>query len=536
MYREAKRQNIILKTEFEQKTEKWRGWHEWWNIQIERFRVKSTSPAKQPNHPPQTLEAEKQLHNGEVDKNITDRQDVTLERGDAEVKTEEEYFRTTFPQDVVPARQDTHSIASPETPEIKPSTSIKRTESSKQHPTSKPNGSKSNILVANNSMEEVQQIQDILQTTELQYLQTTSKPEIIEILEIPESPLSNSHRTSLSNETRAISIELSPRPKSAPVQRSRASDSSTPLSTRTSVKKSKKRDYPNMKFFTEDGTDGINPRAPSPVESDNGGLLMAMLESPPPEAPGIAIPISRATRKQSLTTATIPNLKESVAKAGRVRRVIELGSDNEGGEISTPPNCAKKRQKVESEPRLRRQLLSPDLASKNKGRGRYSTSFIVQFFLCYFVSNVRNPGDPPQLGDFMINPDNNQGVSYAFNEVVRGKEARMNLNATSCPDCVEACSLKYLSNWKFYRLYGSNSGAVACNHRGDQHIQQVGKHREAWPTKQVTSLFWYSDFPTEEQFAKDREETEKREAERVRRIAEEAARGNGRWKRKRKDT
>ena len=284
-----------------------------------------------------------------------------------------------------------------------------------------------------------------------------------------------------------------------------------------------------MKFYTEDGTDGINPRAPSPLELDDGGLLMPMLEGPPPEAPGIAGPISFSTRKQSPSTATIPDLRKSTAKAGRVRELVEIESDSESGEMSTPPGPIPKRQKVQSEPRLPRQLLSPDLALRNKGRGRYSSSFLIRCFLCYFVSNVRNPGDPERLEDFEINPEKNDGVSHAFNEVVRGKEARRNLDATSCADCEKVCSLKYLNNRKFYRTC---AGAVSCNRRGDQHIQQVSKHRGKWLPEPIPPRFWNSDFPTDEELVKEREEAEQRNEELLRQRVEEADRGIGQWKRK----
>ena len=537
LYREAKGQNIILKTELERKTEHWREWHEWWNILRQTFKVKSPSPSKQPNHPPRTLEAVKEPQDGKAHKDTMDQGDVMLGRDDDEVMIEGDNIRTTFSPDVVATRRETQSIVSPVIPSIKPMTSIEQTKSSEQLPSSKPKGSKSNESVGNNNMEAICEILDIPQSTEVEHVQTTSKPsKVIENLDIPESPISNPCRTSLSKETPAISLEVSPRRKSAPTQRSRTSNSSTPLSTRTSGKKSKKRDYPSMKFYTEDGTDRINPRTPSPVEPDDGGQLMAILEGPPPEAPGIAMPISRPNRKPSPPTTT-PDLKTNpTIKSGQVREVIEIESDSGSGEISTPIERTPKRQKVQSEARLPRQLLSPDLALKNKGRGRYSSSILQRYFLSYFVSNVRNPGDPPRLEDFVINPENNQGLSHAFNDVVRGKDARKSLDATSCPNCAKVSSLKYLNNWKFYPLHGdcdgACAGAILGNHRGDQHIQQVSKHRGVWPSEPVPPGFWNSNFPTEEQLAQDREEAERRKTERVRQIAEEAARGNGRWKRK----
>jgi hypothetical protein len=63
-----------------------------------------------------------------------------------------------------------------------------------------------------------------------------------------------------------------------------------------------------------------------------------------------------------------------------VREIIELESDSGSGEASTPDTKRQKVTKAQSEPRpLRRQILSPDLGSKNKGRGRYSTSLTKRY-------------------------------------------------------------------------------------------------------------------------------------------------------------
>jgi len=320
------------------------------------------------------VELEKDRQDRKADSNFMNRRDVTMQRND-EVMIPEDCFRTSFSPEAVSARRDSQSIVSPVTSSVKLGTSVKRRKGSEQLSASELNRSRSIKPTDHDNMEEIRQIQDILQSAEPKDVQITSKQsEVIEILDIPESSVANPHKISLSKETRAISIDPSPRPKSAPTQRSRASYSSTPLSTRTSGKKSKKRDYPSMKLFTEDGTDGINPRTPSPVEPDDGGCLVAMLEGPPPEAPGIAAPICLPDRKQSPTTLTAPVLTKSTSTAGRVREFVEIKSDSGNGEIPTPIERTQKRQKVESEPR--RQLLSPDLALKNKGRGRYSTSFL----------------------------------------------------------------------------------------------------------------------------------------------------------------
>jgi hypothetical protein len=137
-----------------------------------------------------------------------------------------------------------------------------------------------------------------------------------------------------------------------------------------------------------------------------------------------------------------------------------------------------------------------------------------------------------RLDNFTIVPENNYGVAHAFNETIRGKEARKSLPATSCPDCTKVNSLYLIFDLsQFYEFHGpiANSAMNPCKH---QHIQQVSKHRSAWERESKPPGFWYSGFPTSEEINKNREEEERQNAERVRRVAEEAATKNGRWKKR----
>jgi len=63
-------------------------------------------------------------------------------------------------------------------------------------------------------------------------------------------------------------------------------------------------------------------------------------------------------------------------------------------------------------------------------------------------------------------------------------------------------------------------------------MQQASKHRQIWAPTEKPPGFWNSDFPTDAEAQKYREEGERRQAEMTRKVAEEAARGDGRWKRK----
>jgi len=73
-----------------------------------------------------------------------------------------------------------------------------------------------------------------------------------------------------------------------------------------------------------------------------------------------------------------------------------------------------------------------------------------------------------------------------------------------------------------------------CNHRPGQNalVQQVSRHRDIWQPVQRPSNFWNSDFPTDEVLEKQRQEEDKRNAERLKEIAQEAEAGTGRWTKK----
>ena len=123
---------------------------------------------------------------------------------------------------------------------------------------------------------------------------------------------------------------------------------STTVQVPVHSQKKKKSHYPNLRYWAEDGTDGFN-RLPSNPPSDDDGIISAMLEDrlPPPPSP---------TRKTQTPETT--------------NRVRELIDESEVQEIESP----RKRSKISSEGNLRRQILSPDLATKNKGKGRYASS------------------------------------------------------------------------------------------------------------------------------------------------------------------
>ena len=217
-------------------------------------------------------------------------------------------------------------------------------------------------------------------------VQTTSKPETTEILDVPESPLANVTRVALPLEGGQMSpITITSSPAASPSNKRTTSSNERFKSwpTRTSAPKKKKREYPNMKHFTEDGTDGFNPQPDSQNDHEDDGIIEALLEgrARPPRL-GTAIPLPRAkTSPPAPSTATSTSRPNS---KGRTRELIEIDSDG-GNSSSVGDSKRQKTEQVRSEPRARGNIFSPDHAIKNKGKGRYSESYVTRYNLPYLA-------------------------------------------------------------------------------------------------------------------------------------------------------
>jgi hypothetical protein len=196
------------------------------------------------------------------------------------------------------------------------------------------------------------------------------------ITEVPESPAVTTGRTiPLAN----MDIDPSPQLKSASAK-SKRSRPTTPLTGRpSSAKKNRTSKYPNMKYFTEDGTDGINPPSPPEENKDEGeggdSIIAKMLENPPSQL--YALPTSTPTSTKSLPAMKSEPKPRPRKTNPRVEELIEISSDSEPSTPEAPRWT--KMEKALSEPRAPRQFLSPDLKLKNKGRGRYSLSAVKCF-------------------------------------------------------------------------------------------------------------------------------------------------------------
>ncbi|KAH7420236.1 DNA repair protein endonuclease SAE2/CtIP C-terminus-domain-containing protein [Cadophora sp. MPI-SDFR-AT-0126] len=160
------------------------------------------------------------------------------------------------------------------------------------------------------------------------------------------------------------------------------------------------------------------------------------------------------------------------------------------------------------------------------------------------------------LSDFKINPNYNQGYDYAYNDVVRGKEARACLEGCIKPGC---CGYKFRGLAKaeldIRRLTLSQEerdkalmedylggGADQLKYMSTAEKEEIlvqaktreianknGRHRHAYHRQSSPSGYWRTDFPTTQEDMEDRAKTKQQDREEVEQRYRHAMRPGGAW-------
>ncbi|KAG4443648.1 hypothetical protein IFR05_000834 [Cadophora sp. M221] len=158
------------------------------------------------------------------------------------------------------------------------------------------------------------------------------------------------------------------------------------------------------------------------------------------------------------------------------------------------------------------------------------------------------------LSDFKINPLYNQGYNFAFNEVVRGKEARACLEGCIKPEC---CGHKFrglakaeLENRRptlsqeerdetlLEDYLGRDADRIkymSISEREETLIQaktreianKNGRHRHAYQRGTSPTGFWRTDFPSTQEEIEDREKEREKERQMVQQRYRQATRPGG---------
>ncbi|KAK9325954.1 hypothetical protein V1517DRAFT_313121 [Lipomyces orientalis] len=171
-------------------------------------------------------------------------------------------------------------------------------------------------------------------------------------------------------------------------------------------------------------------------------------------------------------------------------------------------------------------LISDDVARENKGRDRYSSSM------------QKPPGEREwTLEDFVINPNYNHNIDYAYHDVVRGRE-RNCVHGKDCRDCQA-----------FYKLVGpvtplpsgpkwndkspatptkAENGTPSADDAVRKMIATASRHRALWERPPSPVGFWRSEFPSTQEEREEKREARRRYEEKVQERYEEALK-NGRY-------
>lgn len=158
------------------------------------------------------------------------------------------------------------------------------------------------------------------------------------------------------------------------------------------------------------------------------------------------------------------------------------------------------------------------------------------------------------LSHFKINPDNNEGLDYAFNEVVRKKDERKGISGCTRADC---CGGKFLAMARLGGLpaelrrslqedprsledhLGDEQHSLGMPDGGDKDglppgVRTIancyGKHRHDHQRPHTPPGFWRTEMPSTQDLERDREEARRQERETVKERYREAMRPGGLWK------
>lgn len=160
------------------------------------------------------------------------------------------------------------------------------------------------------------------------------------------------------------------------------------------------------------------------------------------------------------------------------------------------------------------------------------------------------------LNDFKVNTNYNQGYDYAYNDVVRGKDARACLEGCTKPGC---CGYKFRGLAKaeldirpltlsqeerdealMEDFLGADADKLKHMSRGEKEETLIqaktreianknGRHRHAYHRQSSPSGYWRIDFPTTQEDMEDRAKTKQQDREEVERRYRHAMRPGGAW-------
>ncbi|EFI26691.1 hypothetical protein CC1G_15462 [Coprinopsis cinerea okayama7 len=205
------------------------------------------------------------------------------------------------------------------------------------------------------------------------------------------------------------------------------------------------------------------------------------------------------------------------------------------------PSEKARRAPRHSEPGL--ELAAPS-ASATKGKGRYAPR-----------RSEPGPSSSTINAKFVIDPAKNNGVGHQYDEVVRGREARRQMDAGDCECCREYYNaVGPLPPRPPGLLWASPSSTPKrCKHRAgkadeedeedhetptrrqkdiDAHKKGISRHRHNWERAKTPPDYWNIGFPNTQEVGEINERAEQMHRQKFMDIEREVASGSSRYKRR----
>ncbi|KAI0164437.1 SAE2-domain-containing protein [Hypoxylon sp. FL1284] len=155
------------------------------------------------------------------------------------------------------------------------------------------------------------------------------------------------------------------------------------------------------------------------------------------------------------------------------------------------------------------------------------------------------------ITDFKVNPDANDGVNFAFTEVVRNKDERANLTgcvqenccgqvfrvqargmrARTSPSDFQALLGRYLGDeaWKLPTMSEAEKEDLWVEAKTQELSNEHSRHRHRYHRAPSPAGYWRMHFPSTQEELQDKEEAAKRTRQMVEERYREAMRPGGRW-------
>ncbi|KAI6784157.1 uncharacterized protein J7T54_004703 [Emericellopsis cladophorae] len=161
-----------------------------------------------------------------------------------------------------------------------------------------------------------------------------------------------------------------------------------------------------------------------------------------------------------------------------------------------------------------------------------------------------------QLDDFRINPKSNEGLDYAFSDVVRNKDERACLQGCVADDCCgpqfrglaraerpkepltglqrqeeQKLLEEYLGDdaWKIGQMGPEERLKTWIEAKARELSNRIGTHKARFTRVRSPPGFWETDFPTTQQREDEKAEAQRRERHKVEERRREAMRPGGVW-------